>query len=177
MNEEQEVKPISGNSKTILWVLIMVIFVGGFIFVISRNAKGNHDDTDMAAAATATLVDTIVASPQDGQAMALLEGSWVGSAYQSDIKESFDLKLICKDGVYTIDYPSIGCGGTWQVKESDSTRVVFKEALSYGQEICNNDGTVVVSFEGKDQLKFQYYFPDLDSLNAIGQLRRMKAER
>jgi hypothetical protein len=177
MNEQQELTPVSGNSKTILWVLIMVIFVGGFIFIISRSAKGNHNGSELETAEPATLIDTIVASPQDGQAMALLEGTWSGSAYQSDIKETFDLKLICKDGVYTIDYPSIGCGGTWQVKESDSTKIVFQEALSYGQEICNNDGTVVVSFEGKDKLKFQYYFPDLDSLNAVGQLHRIKAER
>lgn len=169
MPEEQEPVPVSANSKTILWVLIVIIFVGGFIFAVSRNVEKNQ-----LSSSAVSSTDTIETNDKQHKInLASLEGTWTGSAYQDDIKQNFDLKLTCEKGKYTIEYPSIGCGGAWQVTESTSDKVVFVEQLSYGQDICNNGGTVVINFEGKDKLKFQYYYPNLDTLNAVGVLRKM----
>lgn len=103
-----------------------------------------------------------------------LIGVWTGEAYQFDIDEGWDMvfRYNKKEKKYSIQYPSLGCGGDWILEQGSNNKFQFRELLSEGFEICNDRGKVELIWENPDKIAFFYYWPDDGVLNASGYLYR-----
>lgn len=69
------------------------------------------------------------------------EGTWHGSGVQNH-DTSWTIKVTIIGNKYSIDYPSLGCGGKLTLLSSSSTKLEFKETLSYGRSNCTDNGKV-----------------------------------
>lgn len=99
---------------------------------------------------------------------------WMGEAYQYDIDQSWNVYFIMdsKNQIYTIDYPSLDCGGKWILMKSNENTLEFREKLNRGFSLCTNNGKIVLETKNKDEIDFYYYWPDDNTLSAQGVLYR-----
>ena len=77
-----------------------------------------------------------------------------------------------KKNKYLIKYPSIGCSGQWELKKSTINQLEFIEIIEIGKDICNNKGWVVLKKINDNEIDILYYWPDQNTLNAKGMLKR-----
>lgn len=184
-HQEAPTSPKPKKSRSNVWGIVIFVLVGGFIHAVVKSLNKNQNTyvTPIETAYTPNTATPESISPiepvkkvkagKTASISALLRGTWVGTAYQYDIGETWDVKLVSKKGRYTIKYPSLGCGGKWILIESSSDKMVFQEQISYGAETCNNGGTIVITIDDSEELKLSYYYPDLNTLNASGNLRKL----
>jgi hypothetical protein len=90
-----------------------------------------------------------------------LRGTWEGTGYQTDVKSTWPMKLTIQRKRnsrlrYAIDYPSLKCGGEWQLLQMGNRTASFRERLSYGQDDCAVNGQVEIQQIGRGQLLFLY---------------------
>jgi len=175
--------PKKSNSN--VWGIVVFILVGGFFHAVfkSGNKHESSYSTPLETAYTPTTntapepVTTepikTVRSSKVTSISTLLRGTWVGSAYQYDIGETWGVKLISKKGKYTIEYPSLGCGGKWILTESNSDKMVFQEQINYGVETCNDGGIIIITLDFNQELKLSCYYPDVNTLIATGNLHKL----
>lgn len=86
-----------------------------------------------------------------------LGGTWEGTGYQIDDNSTWTMSLKVKKGRFLIEYPSLDCGGEWRPLRLNSRRASFRESLKHGQDVCSNEGRVVVERLNATQLMFIYY--------------------
>ncbi len=104
-----------------------------------------------------------------------LTGIWEGEAHQFNINESWNIKLQHNNkSEYKISYPSLGCGGTWTLQQTDNKRLIFVEEITFGKDICTNNGRIVLDLKNNNEVDFYYYWPTENTLNAKGTLHRKK---
>ena len=103
-----------------------------------------------------------------------LNGSWSGEAYQYNINETWSIDFLCnrKEKIYSIHYPSLGCGGSWNLEQQYNNTFEFREVLDNGFYICNDRGKVVLEMKNHNTIAFSYYWPDDKTLNASGYLKK-----
>jgi hypothetical protein len=101
-----------------------------------------------------------------------LEGIWEGTAYQSNTRENWTIKVTVHNGTYRIDYPSLSCGGEWKLISMDASTAKFKEKLTYGQDSCVNDGNVTIQKLNNFQVAYWYVEPNQTRVTAIAVLDR-----
>lgn len=103
-----------------------------------------------------------------------ISGIWMGEAYQYDVDQSWDIYFVmdAKNQVYTIDYPSLSCGGKWTLMKSNKNILEFREKLNRGFTVCTNNGKIVLKVKHKNEIDFYYYWPDDNTLSAQGILYR-----
>jgi hypothetical protein len=104
----------------------------------------------------------------------ITNGSWRGAGYQYDINDMWEMKLSAKGEKFIIDYPGLQCGGKWQIISKADSQIVLKENITYGTDKCLNNGTIILKFENKKQMKFYYYWPNDSTLSAQGLLTKSK---
>ena len=78
-----------------------------------------------------------------------LSGIWVGSGYQSPAGATgadWSIAMTINDSGASIDYPSLGCGGSLSQTSSDETSAEYHESITYGQDKCIDGGNVTVRF-------------------------------
>lgn len=78
-----------------------------------------------------------------------LSGSWVGSGHQSPAGATgadWSIAMTINDSGASIDYPSLGCGGSLSQTSSDETSAEYHESITYGQDKCIDGGNVTVRF-------------------------------
>ena len=63
-----------------------------------------------------------------------IRGIWEGTGYQTDDQSTWTMLLTARGGRFSIDYPSLNCGGRWQLVNLNSQRARFKEKLDHGQD-------------------------------------------
>lgn len=97
---------------------------------------------------------------------------WEGTGYQLDTDTTWTMLLTARRGRYTIEYPSLKCGGRWQLTGIDTWKATFKERISFGIEECVNNGSVVVQRLGNGQIAFRYYNHGSSRVNASAILNR-----
>ena len=85
-----------------------------------------------------------------------IRGTWEGTGYQTDDQSTWLMKLTARGGRYSIEYPSLNCGGRWQLVSLNSYRARFRERLDHGQEKCANNGNVVIQRLSRRQVFFLY---------------------
>ena len=59
---------------------------------------------------------------------------------------------------FTIDYPSLACGGRWQLISLNASRARFRERLDRGQDKCANSGSVLIQRLNRKQIMFLYSY-------------------
>lgn len=115
------------------------------------------------------------AQPQGGT-KAWLRGTWEGTGYQIDEASLWPMLLTitrAKGGrqTFSIDYPSLKCGGTWTLLSWNANKATFREKLNHGQDACSDNGLVVIERKRK-QLLFLYSLPGARELEASAILNR-----
>lgn len=85
-----------------------------------------------------------------------LRGEWTGTGYQTDSNNTWAMRLTAKAGAYTVEYPSLECGGTWRLLRFSRGRAVFRETITRGAERCAQRGTVVIERLNSRQLGYWF---------------------
>jgi hypothetical protein len=82
--------------------------------------------------------------------------------------------LTARGGKFSIDYPSLYCGGRWQLINLNSYRARFKEKLDHGQHKCTDNGSVVIQRLNRRQIFFLYSLAGSREVTASAVLNRKK---
>jgi hypothetical protein len=101
-----------------------------------------------------------------------IRGTWVGTGYQTDDQSTWTMLLTARGGRFSIDYPSLNCGGRWQLINLNSYRARFKEKLDHGQDKCTDNGNVVIQRLNKKQVFFLYSLSGTSEVTASAILNR-----
>jgi hypothetical protein len=87
---------------------------------------------------------------------AWISGTWEGTGYQIDDKSTWTMQLTARGRRFSIDYPSLNCGGRWRLISINATRARFREILDHGQDKCTDKGNVVIQRVRSNQVMFLY---------------------
>src|SRR3989442_1766691 len=60
-----------------------------------------------------------------------IKGTWEGTGYQTDDQSTWTMRLIARGRRFSIEYPSLNCGGRWQLVSLNSYRAQFRERLDH----------------------------------------------
>src|SRR5712691_6233716 len=80
-----------------------------------------------------------------------IRGSWDGTGYQNDDKSTWAMTLIARGRTFSINYPSLNCGGHWKLISINASRARFREVLDRGQDKCSDKGKVIVQRLNRNQ--------------------------
>ncbi|MCP4440704.1 MAG: hypothetical protein GY810_17290 [Aureispira sp.] len=109
-----------------------------------------------------------------------LDGQWQGLGYQpytsGEKTWTIDLKCNTAKDKFTIEYPSLDCGGKWTVVESFENRVIFREKIQEGIYNCMPTGIVIVTRVDDDNISYSYFVEKNGkrSLDSFSTLKRIK---
>ncbi len=120
------------------------------------------------------LVATSAASQSNPKSW--LRGVWEGTGYQNDDNSTWAMKVTAKRlkggrRAFSIDYPSLECGGRWKLLSMNQSRARFREILDHGQDKCSDKGLVTIQKIGR-QLVFLYANEGSREITASAVLRR-----
>jgi hypothetical protein len=106
-----------------------------------------------------------------------LRGVWEGTGYQTDDNTTWTMRLTVtrQNGqrVYTIDYPSLNCGGRWKPLSMNSNVARFREQISRSADKCSQNGLVVLERK-RGQIIFLYSNEGTREITATAVLNRKK---
>ncbi len=107
-----------------------------------------------------TAVPKTTAAPVAASIQALIESGsgprvWNGVGIQSSSSE-WPMEVTFQGGDATVNYPSLGCTATWTRRMGDDNQIAFTETIMTGRGRCDDNGRVVISRRGTDQLSFGY---------------------
>jgi hypothetical protein len=85
-----------------------------------------------------------------------IRGAWEGTGYQTDDQSTWLMRLTARGRRFSIEYPSLNCGGRWQLISINSYRARFRERLDHGQEKCADNGNVTIQRLSPRQVLFLY---------------------
>jgi hypothetical protein len=122
------------------------------------------------------LLASTVAAQAKGKSW--LRGSWEGTGYETDDNSTWPMQLTVKSikggrHAFSIDYPSLNCGGRWQLLSIDQSKARFREVLDHGQDKCSDKGLVTIERKG-GQLVFLYSNQGSRELTASALLNRKR---
>ncbi len=100
-----------------------------------------------------------------------LSGSWEGTGYQIDDGSTWPMRVTASDGKYSVEYPSLKCGGEWRIVSMGLEKATFKERITYGKDNCVDDGNVVIERLNGRQISFRHSLPDTIDVIASAILR------
>ena len=106
-----------------------------------------------------------------------LKGTWEGTGYQTDDQSTWAMLFTARGRKFSIDYPSLKCGGRWQLIHINAYRARFKERLDHGQDECTDKGTVVIQRLNKRQVFFLYTIAGSREVTASAVLSRVRPKR
>jgi hypothetical protein len=104
-----------------------------------------------------------------------LRGVWEGTGYQTDDNSTWTMRLTVtrQNGrrVYSIDYPSLDCGGRWMLLSMNSNGARFREQITRNEEKCSQSGLVVLERK-RGQVIFLYSNEGSREITATAVLNR-----
>ena len=83
---------------------------------------------------------------------------WKGLGIQ-DNDSTWTIKATFSSNKYTIDYPSLNCGGELIPLFISTDEYQFRERLLYGQSICLDNGRVTISKVDSNTALYSYFHP------------------
>lgn len=110
-----------------------------------------------------------------GRSGSWLKGTWTGTGYQIDNNETWTMRLRTNGSKYTIDYPSLKCGGTWRLITIGRTVATFRESITHGKEQCTHGGRVTLERLNDHQIDFRYADPGSSEIIASAILKKLKS--
>jgi hypothetical protein len=90
------------------------------------------------------------------KATSWLKGTWEGTGYQTDDQSTWTMRVTAGGRRVSIEYPSLNCGGRWQLISISGNRARFRERLDHGQDKCTNNGNVTIQRLNRKQVFFLY---------------------
>src|SRR6267378_1941503 len=60
-----------------------------------------------------------------------IKGAWEGTGYQTDDQSTWTMRLTARGRRFSIEYPSLNCGGRWQLVSINAYRARFRESLRF----------------------------------------------
>jgi hypothetical protein len=106
-----------------------------------------------------------------------IRGTWEGTGYQIDDQSTWTMLFTARGRRFSIDYPSLNCGGRWQLINLNAYRARFKERLDHGQDKCADNGSVVIQRLSKGQIFFLYSNAGTREVSASAVLKRRPTKR
>jgi len=128
------------------------------------------------SAALLSLFLSLAISAQ-AQSNTWIRGTWEGTGYQTDDQSTWTMLLTARGGRFSIDYPSLNCGGRWQLINLNSYRARFKEKLDHGQDKCTDNGNVVIQRLNRRQILFLYTLAGSREVTASAVLNRKSSRQ
>jgi hypothetical protein len=122
-----------------------------------------------------SLLLTTAAAAQK-KSLTWLQGTWEGTGYQIDSQSTWTMRLTAKGRRFSIDYPSLNCGGTWKLITMNAYRARFKEVINYGKEECALNGSVVLQWLNKNQAMYLYSNAGTREISASSVLKRTRSK-
>lgn len=89
-----------------------------------------------------------------------LEGVWEGAAYQINTQTTWTIKLTVRNDTYSVEYPSLDCGGNWILVDSSGKTAKFKERITFGLSRCVDNGYATIERISDSQIQFKYNEPN-----------------
>ena len=105
-----------------------------------------------------------------------LRGTWEGTGYQIDDQSTWAMRLTTRGHKFSIEYPSLSCGGRWQLISINGYRARFRERLDHGQDKCTDNGTVVIQRLSGRQVFFLYSLAGKREVTASAVLNRNRRQ-
>jgi hypothetical protein len=105
---------------------------------------------------------SVTSAPDTGLAGKL--GVWTGTGNQSGL--TWTIRVDISTSRQLIEYPSLSCGGTLTLLEDSTTRVLFREAITYGAG-CVNAGYVELRDRADGTLTYNYYYLSAGGANGV----------
>ena len=96
-----------------------------------------------------------------------IRGIWEGTGYQIDDQSTWTMQLTAGRR-FSIEYPSLNCGGRWKLVSINAYRARFKEKLDHGQDQCVDNSNVVIQRLNKRQVVFLFSYPGKREVYASG---------
>ena len=112
------------------------------------------------------------ATPAQTRSSGWLKGAWEGTGYQTDDQSTWSMLFTARGRNFSIDYPSLKCGGHWQLINTNGYRARFKERLDQGQDKCTDKGNVTIQRLNKRQVLFLYSLAGKHEITASAILQR-----
>jgi hypothetical protein len=72
---------------------------------------------------------------------------------------TWSVKLTAAQNSYSIEYPSLRCGGKWTLIEMGEGKAKFKEVITRGAERCSSDGDISIEKISDHQISYKYTLP------------------
>ena len=85
-----------------------------------------------------------------------IKRTWEGTGYQTDDQSTWTMRVTARGRRASIEYPSLNCGGRWQLVSINAYRARFRERLDHGQDKCANNGNVIIERLSPRQIFFLY---------------------
>ncbi len=132
-----------------------------------------------ASQAVAHLQETLdnlddLTDPPIGNGLAGKVGVWEGEGQQSGV--SWTIRIDISTAEQLIEYPSLDCGGYLTLLEESDAQLLFRETITYGLNICIDQGFVELTDQSANELVYRYYFPngtnEPTDLSAIGSVTK-----
>jgi hypothetical protein len=101
-----------------------------------------------------------------------IRGTWEGTGYQIDDQSTWTMRFTAGGRRFSIEYPSLNCGGKWRLISVNAYRARFKEVLDHGQDKCTDNGNVTIQRLSKGQVIFLYSNAGTREITASAVLNR-----
>jgi hypothetical protein len=124
----------------------------------------------------ATFWLVIFAAPVSAQTKSgsWIRGTWEGTGYQIDDQSTWTMVLKGRGRNFSIEYPTLSCGGRWRLISINASRARFIERLDRGQDKCTDNGKVIIQRLSESQLLFLYSNPGTRDVIASAVLNRKR---
>ena len=104
-------------------------------------------------------------------------GVWTGTVTEVVVAGShysnYEVSISLVPGDYSVDYPTLGCGGRLRLLEQRGRQVRFRDELGYGFDACSNGGRTELRLVGPN-LGAYLWFDAEGHLRAEGVLKRRR---
>lgn len=100
----------------------------------------------------------------------ILNGKWVGKSFELDNEQSRDIlfKGNPEKDVYQIEYPSLGCTGTWGIRQVNDSSIEFRETILTGKGGCKDQSIIRLEEVNERKMLYKSYWPDTSNIQASG---------
>ena len=97
--------------------------------------------------------------PEKKSVLEQVVGNWEGVGRQ-DNNTTWTIRMKIMNHSYSIDYPSLQCGGNLTLLSQSGDRIEFREEINYGKTKCVNNGKVVIMRSDENSIKWLWYYPN-----------------
>lgn len=96
-------------------------------------------------------------------------GLYIGNIHQFDNSENWEIELEVnkEEKIFKVKYPSLNCGGKWELISESNNVLQFRENIERGQTNCVNLIKIIIE-EINDELVCRFYYPNSTMVNAKG---------